>query len=301
MYKSKPIIFSLIWIALGCVEQASTPPIDVFAPRLTAIFVAELDASVSWYREKLGFEIEKESEEYPDYGLKVAFLTLNGFHLEIIEKANSFKQSDILLEEDQYVGGIFKIGLKSSDLDSLFTRLKDLGGVEFLTGIGELPESQLPIEWPTQYFLIKDPDGNFIQFFDSGETMEGSPWLFMVTIENIEKGISWYSDKLGFKHLQTVGEEGNRRAVLERNNYILELFEPHKVRKANEVSADSAILGFAKLAFAVEDLTLLSANWEKDSIEIVTPIEKIDFEWAEKAMIIKDPEGNWVQLFETEE
>ena len=301
MNKIKQIILILFLVSSGCQENTKTVQKDFFRPNLVALFVEDIDISLKWYNEKLGFEVEKEIEDYPDYGLKLAFLKSNGFHLEIIEKTNSFQQSEVLLNEEKYLGGIFKIGLKTNDLENIYNQLKEFEDVEFVTSIGELPENQLPINWPTKHFLIKDPDGNFIQFFDSGATRKVSPWLFMVTVDNLENSISWYSENLGFKHHQTIGKEGNRRAVLERNTYVLELFEPNNVVKADKISVDSTILGFKKIAFGVEDLTSLSAVLEKENVEIITPLENCDFEWADKAMIVKDLEGNWTQLFEIKE
>ncbi len=298
MNRPKQIILILILAILGCKEDTKAIQKDSFKPNLVALFVEDIDRTLKWYHEKLGFQIEKEVEEYPDYGLKIAFLELNDFHFEIIEKTNSFKPSEITLGKDSYLGGIFKIGFKTNDLENLYSQLEKFNDVEFVTSIGELPENQLPINWPSKYFLIKDPDGNFIQFFDSGTSKEISSWLVMVTVGNLENAISWYSEALGFRHHKTMGEKGNQRAVLERNNYVLELFEPNQVIKANQVSVDSTILGFKKIAFGVEDLATMSSTLNKRNIEIITPMEESDFEWAEKAMIVKDLEGNWTQLFE---
>jgi len=49
---------------------------------LVALVVEDIDSSLNWYKEKLNFEIEKEVEEYSDYGLKIAFLKSSDFHLE---------------------------------------------------------------------------------------------------------------------------------------------------------------------------------------------------------------------------
>lgn len=289
------IIIILILITISsCKEKTKTVPKDVFKPNLIALFVEDIDSSLNWYKEKLNFEVERSIEEYPDYGLKIAFLESNDFHLEIIEKANSFKQSEITINQDRYVGGVFKIGFKTNDLEKVYNQLKKFNDVEFVTDIGILPENKIPIPWPTKFFLIKDPDGNFIQFFDLGNSKQISLWLTMITVDSLENSIFWYSEFLGFKHHKTMGEKGNRRAVLERNNYVLELFEPNEVIKASQISVDTTVLGFRKIAFEIKDLTYLA----KDKIEIVSPIEKSDFEWASKAMIVKDLEGNWTQIFE---
>ena len=289
------IIIILITIS-SCKEKTKTGPKDVFRPNLISLFVEDIDSSSNWYEEKLNFEVEREIEEYPDYGLKIAFLKSNGFYLELIEKVNSFKQSEITINADRYLGGVLKIGFKTNNLEKLYKQLKKINDVEFVTDIGVLPENKIPIPWPTKYFLIKDPDGNFIQFFDLGDSKQISPWLVMMTVGSLENSILWYSEFLGFKHLKTMGEKGNQRAILERNNYVLELFEPNEVIEANQISADTTVLGFRKIAFQIKDLTHLS----KDKIEIISPIEISDFEWASKAMIVKDLEGNWIQFFENQ-
>ena len=278
----------------GCSPNVQTTEEDTFRPSLLALFVEDIDRSIDWYTEKLHFKIEKETEEYPDYGLKIAFLELNDFHLEIIEKLDSFKKVDVAPDDDEYIGGTFKTGFTTKDLESLYNELKKHDDVTFITGIGELPERQLPTKWPSKYFLITDPDGNFLQFFDSGESELISPWLTMITVENIENSISWYSEILGFHHHETVGEKGNQRAILERNNYVLELFEPEQVIKANEISADTTILGFAKISFEIEDITAV----DQSKVDVVSSIDESSFEWASRAMMLKDIDGNWVQLFE---
>lgn len=298
MGKSSNWIFLFLLIILMSCSQVESPQKDTFQTQLIAICVEDLETSLKWYAEKLDFEIEKDIEDYPDYGLKLAFMRLGELHLELIESKSSIISSTLLPNKESYIGGGFKLGLRLNDLQQKFDRLKEMPDVEFVVEIGDLPANDLPIKWPSQHFLIKDPDGNFIQFFDGGENQPATPWLFMLIVADLEKSISWYKQNLGFTHHQTVGNTGNKRAVLERNDYILELFEPLHVIKANELPADSLVRGYVKTAFAVENIYEISANFEEDSIEIIMPIEDSDFDWATKAMIVKDPEGNWTQLFE---
>lgn len=304
MKKSMQIVLILVLANLGCLESTKTvhPKTaheDCFKPKLVALFVEDIDHSLKWYQEKLKFNVEKEVEAYPDHGLKIAFLESNGFHFEIIEKTNSFTQSEAIPSENKYIGGIFKLGFQTNALEDLYAHLKSSGSVEFVTGINDLPENEIPINWPKKYFLIKDPDGNFIQFFDSTGELPLSLWLIMVTVADLERSTSWYSENFGFKHHLTTGEKGNRRAILERNDYILELFEPAHTIPASQISPDSTILGFKKLAFGVEGIASMSSNLKAKKIEIVAPLDESDFEWAEKSMIVKDLDGNWTQLFES--
>lgn len=52
------------------------------------ITVANLEVSKNWYEAKLGFKLAKNMD-LPEHKLRIAFLELNGFTLELIE----FQQS----------------------------------------------------------------------------------------------------------------------------------------------------------------------------------------------------------------
>ncbi len=300
MPQNSPLILSLIFLlSLACQREKEEVLEDVFEPKLVAIAVQDLERSIQWYTQKLGFEVEKEMTEYPDHGLRNAFLKLGDFHLEIIEFSKAYKPSEILPNEESYVGGVFKLGWKVNDIETVYNRIKEMEEVDMVAELGELPESSISIPWPSKYFLIQDPDGNYLQFFDSGNHPYPSPWLFMLTVENLEQVQSWYTQNLGFKLLQTQGSQGNMRAILARNGYVLELFEPAQVLKAAEIPSDSTILGFNKLAFRVDDLSTLSTSFENKKVEIALPLAPTeDIDWASQGMIVKDLEGNWTQLFE---
>ena len=255
---------------------------------------------MNWYTQVLGFEVEKDLQAYPDYQMKMAFLKLGDFHLELIEYANVYNPSEVLPNPDSYVGGVFKIGFAVQDIQKVYERLNNMEEVNMVAELGELPENTLPITWPTHYFLIQDPDGNYLQFFDEGATPTPAPWLFMVTVDSLEGAISWYTENIGFTHHQTLGEEGNQRAILARNNYVLELFEPAHVVKAADIPTDTTVLGVKKIAFAVEEVPRLAAQFEERPVEITMPLSPAkDITWATQTMIVKDPEGNWIQVFDS--
>ena len=293
-------VLLLLLVSISCQDKIQPAQKELFAPSLIALCVEDIDVSIHWYTQYLGFEVEKEIQDYPDYGLKLAFLKLDSFHLEIMEMDKSLKPSAVLPNAESYLGGVFKLGFKSNDLEKLFNELKRNEEVKFLTGLGDLPKDQMPIPWPKRYFLIQDPDGNFIQFFDSGHR-EISPWITMIIVDHIEASKSWYATNLGFSHIKTVGEEGNKRAILKREDFIIELYEPEKFFYPNQVTTDTTIMGFRKLAFGVSDIVALDSLFQRTATEVVRPIEDSDFDWAQKAMIVKDPEGNWTQLFELKE
>ena len=222
---------------------------STFHIQLVALWTADLKQSVEWYTNQLEFEIEREITEYPDYDLRIAFLKKEEFHLELLEKGTSYHSSEVLPSNDFQLGGIGKLGFIVKDIDSVYNKLLSSNQVEFVTEIGTLSNPDLPIDWPNRYFLIEDPDGNFLQFFtfENDSYTQSNPWLIMITTPNLETSLDWYRDVLSFEHLGTFGETGNKRAILSRNNLVLELFEPRSQIHRESISSDTTILGFNKI------------------------------------------------------
>lgn len=273
---------------------------DSFKIQLAAIVVNDLDSSFMWYQNKLGFEVEKPIENYPDYNLRLAFLKKNGFHLELVEKAGSIPLQEAQ-PENTNLGGVLKLGFLVDDLDGLYNKLSKDDEVELLTTIGDLPEMDLSLKWPKRYFLITDPDGNLVQIFSyDDDKLQGNdfiPWLAMITVMDLDQAIEWYQQNLGFEFHKSVGEPGNRRAILERNNNVLELFEPSDVKVLNEFPLNTDIQGFRKLAFKTMNFDQVVNALQTSSASFVMNPNSIDSKWASKATIVKDPEGNWIQIY----
>lgn len=292
-------VFVYVFVStLFAVQNQSNLVQPIFENNLIAISVSNIEKSTNWYTEKLGFNIEKGIQNYPDYDLKLAFLSQGKFRIELMEMKDAISSNEVLSRNEAYVGGVFKLGFITSNIESLYNQLNQMADVDFVTEIGEVPKNNLPINWPTKYFLIKDLDGNLIQFFDSGTTLNIVPWLTMIVVDNLENSISWYVDSLGFNHYDTVGDEGNRRAILARNNQVLELYEPKHIKKAADIPQKINVLGFKKIAFYVENISEFSSNFESNDVEVISTIKKSDFDWASKYMIVKDLDGNWIQIFE---
>ena len=290
------LVFFLFLIS-SCQQEQGDVDKSFFGPKLIALCVSDLEKSIDWYTDKLDFSLTDEVRKFPDYGMKIAFLQRADFYLELIEMDAGIHPSKLLPSNDYLVGGVFKMGFTVRNIEGQFQRLQQLDNVDFVTQLSKLPETDISIPWPTQYFLIRDPDGNFIQFFNSVNDEEFMTWLTMIVVEQLSTSIPWYVENLKLQHIMTVGASGNRRAVLERDGYVLELFESTNVLKANEVSSDSTSFGFKKLAFGTNEIGTIDSVLRSSSAEIVVPIEESDFTWAEKAMIAKDVEGNWIQFF----
>ncbi len=285
-------------LTFACQNSKTSSQPAFLQARLIAIVVEDLGSSLDWYSQVLGGTLIKPIDSFPDYDLRMAFLQVGDFHLELIESGSAVPRSEILPSPEVSLGGWFKIGFLLPDIEAKYTQLQKIDSINFVTGIGELPENELPIKWPRRFFLLQDPDGNYVQFFDGGAEENPSPWLFMNTVQDLSTAISWYSTHLGFTHHETVGELGNRRAIVERDNCVIELFEPAQVLPIKEIASDQLILGFSKLAFGVNRFDTLLTQFRGGQVEISHGPASSTFPWADQYVIVKDEEGTWVQLFE---
>lgn len=112
--------------------------------KYTNIAVENLDASLKFYIDILGFEEDRRFS--PQKGLTIAFLKGDGESM--IELTEGMENLDPEMK-GQY--GIFMIGLEVSDMDKTANELNDKG-VKFTRG---------PIDAPngTKIAFLKDPQG----------------------------------------------------------------------------------------------------------------------------------------------
>ena len=272
-------------------------------PLLTAIVVSDIQNSSQWFEEKLGFKFKEVIKDYPKHNLKVGVMEINGFYLELVENVAAVPQNELPIPDDTNLNGYSKLGFMVNDIELLYAHLKKFNDVDFLTDVGTLPPSNLPIQWPSNYLLIRDPDGNMIQFFSQNDVARGDmnmkPWLVGITVSNLDSVSLWYRKHLGFKHINTIGEAGNRRNIIALDGFVLELFEPSNVLLYNTLEEPQEYLGIRKLSFGTPNFDDFSSLIENPSIDYVFPPDSTSSAWASRSMIILDNEGNWVQIFDT--
>ena len=131
-------------------------------PYLLALSVSNLDETLKWYGEKLGFTVVRRVE-IPQNSLRIAFIELNDFQLEVIE----FKQSvsfDRLqkqypsVDDRAKIQGMTKLAFMVDDIEGAAAKLR-VKGARFERPISDDKESG------TKWFIVTDNDGNWIQFF----------------------------------------------------------------------------------------------------------------------------------------
>ena len=137
-------------------------------PRLVALSVASLDDTIRWYQQNLGFKL-KEQKDFPQASLRIAFLELDGFELELVEdrKSVSFAaiQSALPQADDRSkVQGMVKLAFTVENLEALAARMKD-NGVKFQMGLTKSNR-----ESGVSFFIVRDNNGNWLQFFSRSQS-----------------------------------------------------------------------------------------------------------------------------------
>jgi predicted enzyme related to lactoylglutathione lyase len=142
-------------ISFSCFSQATF----VYEPYFPAIVVNDLGVSVEWYKSLFGLKVKTESTDIPS-GYKVAILESENMMIELMELRGSLPREQLLTgkPEGTQIQGLLKIGFKVPNIDSCLKRLSQLHI--------EVPQVWEDKASKKRNFLIKDPDGNLIQFFD---------------------------------------------------------------------------------------------------------------------------------------
>ena len=129
------------------------------------------------------------------------------------------------------------------------------------------------------------------------------PYFSAIMVSDMDQSLHWYTSIMGFQVLdkKEFEERGLKMANLKRGNMLIELIEVRNSIKPVEILADkekgSQIVGFFKLGFQVDKFD----QW----LHFLSELE-VDFHGtvvrdpiSEKRMvIIKDPDGNRIQIFE---
>ncbi len=137
-------------------------------PYLAALNVKDAAKTAEWYVRNLGFEITK-TMDFPQYdSLRIIFLKLDKFELEVIQKKASFDIRKYVPEYDQEkapVRGIAKLAFMVRGVNQLTDSLR-LKGVRILYG----PFDDEPFGIRT--VIVEDLEGNLLQFSEPLEEVK---------------------------------------------------------------------------------------------------------------------------------
>ncbi len=131
-------------------------------PHTIGIVVSDIEKSTDWYENLLELKLYREMA-FPEYdSLKINFLKGKYFQLELMEKKTSFTINEYVADyslNNKPLIGFSKIAFSVPNIASIYKRVKEKNVTE-IVGITEDKEFNL------RYFIIKDLDGNIIQFIE---------------------------------------------------------------------------------------------------------------------------------------
>jgi catechol 2,3-dioxygenase-like lactoylglutathione lyase family enzyme len=152
-------LFTIIILMILLKAKGQTASVPVYEPYFSGIVVSDADSSAKWYQSLLGLK-EKEKMLDPAGSYKVIILESPKMLLELLELKGSLHRKNILegKQEGIRIQGHLKIGFKVADIDEWLKHLSSF-------------KVNVPQVWtnPTtkkRNFIISDPDGNLVQFFD---------------------------------------------------------------------------------------------------------------------------------------
>ena len=149
------IFFSCFTIACAQQDQLADP-----IPYFMAIIVSDVDTSINWYDNTLGFEVLNRVD-MSERGLRQANLKHGDAALELIELSTALSPKDLLKGKPKKtkIAGLFKFGFAVNDFDEW---------AKFLTDKIPGLEDQIVNDPNTgkKMVIILDPDGNRIQLFE---------------------------------------------------------------------------------------------------------------------------------------
>lgn len=143
----------------------------------------------------------------------------------------------------------------------------------------------------------------FLSNAQKDSTLELEPYFSALIVRDIEASIDWYSSKLEFEVINRVESEerGFKQSNLKRGNIAIEIIELDKAVQLKEVVPDYSskmrIVGLFKIGFRVTDFEKWIAHLTNEKVDFYGRIVTDDAT-GKKMVIITDPDGNRIQLFE---
>jgi predicted enzyme related to lactoylglutathione lyase len=147
----------LFTVALSVYSQQTQS--FTYQPSFAAVIVKDINQAVNWYQAVFDLTVrERIGDEKTDY--KVVILESKTFTLELLQLKGSIDTQELLKgkPDNTYAQGHFKIGFQVADMNGCLQQLEKLNV--------KVPRVYTDNKTQKRNFLITDPDGNLIQFFE---------------------------------------------------------------------------------------------------------------------------------------
>lgn len=129
------------------------------------------------------------------------------------------------------------------------------------------------------------------------------PYFSAIIVSDVENSIEWYSKNLGFEVLNRVdmSDRGFKQANLKRGSALVELIELNTAISQAELLQNrpqrSRIQGFFKFGFTVSELDSWVEFLTESGVQFNGSVVE-DPNSGQRMVIVLDPDGNRIQLFE---
>ncbi len=155
MTRKIKMMIGLIIGMTECYGQSS-----IVTPYFSAVVVSNIEVSTKWYQSVFDLKAKNQMND-ENAGYKLMILESSAMLLELLELRGSLVRKALVegKSEGTEIQGHFKIGFNVSNMDDWLKHLSNL-------------KIDVPQVWTDQTtkkrnFLINDPDGNLIQFFEA--------------------------------------------------------------------------------------------------------------------------------------
>jgi catechol 2,3-dioxygenase-like lactoylglutathione lyase family enzyme len=129
------------------------------------------------------------------------------------------------------------------------------------------------------------------------------PVLVGIYVKNYDESVAWYSDNLNFRMTkEVVNSNANLRiAFLDNNSFELEIYadiepDPSAIPLVRDHFGMPGE-GFTKLSLEASDLDALNDALKSRNVEFVVETKKSDRKKGKSWFMVKDPDGNLIQIF----
>jgi len=132
---------------------------EKFKPHHLGISVPDLEASINWYKEMLGFSLEK-SMEIKELNAKIAFLYNGNFRIELFEVAGaeSLQEARRHPDLDLKTHGIKHLAYEVENVSAFIGELKKRG-VDIAMDVNKMENKEMA--------FIRDNSGNLIEIVEA--------------------------------------------------------------------------------------------------------------------------------------
>ncbi len=299
-------------LGLGLIQcSPQNESTNKYRPAIFALTVNDIDRSMDWYTRHLFFQRDTIMH-FSDYGLSVGMMHQGDFFLELVEFADGISRDSSIFPQGYFeIDGFFKMGFQARDIEALYESLSTRTSVKMVAPLAALPPLTEGYTWPGQYFLIEDPDGNYVQLFSLKEGQSAPqealrPFLMAVSSPDINASIDWYEKHLGARLIHHVPEPDNERAILDKDGFVLELGEfgsylhIDSMNLPGDVSL-SKIQGIRKLSFAVEDIQTPYQSLKDAGITFDFDLTEQKSMAFDRYFMIQDNYGNSIQWLHSDQ